>query len=332
MSLVALPVELLDSICHKVAPADLAALTRTSTTLSPVARRLLYRDISVSAHAHNFSVVKTLAQKAGIAQDVRTFAISVHDGMYAFSSFYGLLRDALSNMPNLTSLRLTVDSHASWILSGPSQPTVYTRLEHFTCSFPMDHHVGTFLERTPNLLELEAESTSIATPPPAFSLAPTSIPRLIQYIGSPRVAKHLAVGRPLESIILHGGDVGVADIIDYSRTTAQTTILQLITSALPGPLLEALSQHMPHLSYLRVMTTYNFEKAPDADFYNQVANALVAFPDLTAFELSGIHWGSKHDDEDGNKRVWQSKPLVESFDLENRDDDIPIDYDLFFAY
>jgi hypothetical protein len=62
---------------------------------------------------------------------------------------------------------------------------------------------------------------------------------------------------------------------------------------------------------------------------DQVANALAALPDLTAFELSGMHWGSSKRADGGSKRVWQSTPLGTTF---NRSEDVTIDSDVFLQY
>jgi hypothetical protein len=64
-------------------------------------------------------------------------------------------------------------------------------------------------------------------------------------------------------------------------------------------------------------------------FMDQVANALAALPDLTAFELSGMHWGSSKREEDGSKRVWQSAPLGNTF---SRSEDPAINSDIFLQY
>jgi hypothetical protein len=63
---------------------------------------------------------------------------------------------------------------------------------------------------------------------------------------------------------------------------------------------------------------------------DQVANALAALPDLTAFELSGMQWGSSKRGDDGSKRVWQSSPLGNTFI--NRSEDITTDSDIFLQY
>ena len=59
---------------------------------------------------------------------------------------------------------------------------------------------------------------------------------------------------------------------------------------------------------------------------NQVAKALSTLPNLTAFELSGMQWGSsKREDEDG-KRVWQSSPLSNTFTRTEVDDQVFLQY------
>lgn len=61
---------------------------------------------------------------------------------------------------------------------------------------------------------------------------------------------------------------------------------------------------------------------------DQVANALATLPDLTAFELSGMQWGSSKREDDSSKRVWQSAPLT-TF---NRPDDTSLDSEVFLQY
>lgn len=62
---------------------------------------------------------------------------------------------------------------------------------------------------------------------------------------------------------------------------------------------------------------------------DQVANALANLPDLTAFELSGMQWGSSKREDDSSKRVWQSAPLSTTF---SRPDDTSIDSEVFLQY
>jgi hypothetical protein len=67
-------------------------------------------------------------------------------------------------------------------------------------------------------------------------------------------------------------------------------------------------------------------------FYENVAKALTALPDLTAFELSGMHWGSCKKSDDNKKRVWQSKPLSSEFGYDQGQIDLDPILDHFLAY
>lgn len=57
---------------------------------------------------------------------------------------------------------------------------------------------------------------------------------------------------------------------------------------------------------------------------------MTALPDLEAFELSGMHWGSLKKNEEDEKRVWQSSPL--NIGTEGDEDGVDLYSDLFFAY
>ncbi|EGO27372.1 hypothetical protein SERLADRAFT_382071, partial [Serpula lacrymans var. lacrymans S7.9] len=57
-------------------------------------------------------------------------------------------------MSHLTSLRLLVDSSFTCVLQPALARNSYPHLTHFTSSFPFDHHVASFLQKTPALLEL----------------------------------------------------------------------------------------------------------------------------------------------------------------------------------
>jgi hypothetical protein len=94
------------------------------------------------------------------------------------------------------------------------------------------------------------------------------------------------------------------------------------------PLLQSLTLHLPDLIYLRLimMTTFNFSEAPDAvrlssrythnlltrfsQTFQNIANALTLLPNLRAFELSGMPWGSSLKAPEHEGRIWQSQPLT----------------------
>lgn len=340
-----LPVELLDNIFQEVSSKDLVALSTTHSLLHPIAQRLLYRHISVGYPSRNATVVLALSQKPALAHHVRTFAIRLDPCSTFFNPFYQHLAKALSGMTELTSLDLFVDPAASWVLQGTHR-TSFPRLLHFGCSFPLDANVAAFLSTTETVVELELDAVSTNSQP-ISTLPAASLPRLSQFVGSSQAAQAVVPGRPVESIHLSSGDLTESDVVTLARSTAHVVILGATTSSLPVPLLETLTHCMPHLVYLRMMTTYNFSEAPDVvsqnsssqyffshdryqAFYQNIASALASLSDLKAFELSGMHWGSSPKDLSDKGRVWQSQPLTNHFgDVPS---DIDFDSDLFLAY
>jgi len=326
MSLQQLPVELLDDIFQRVLPADLVSLSRTSSSTYHVARRLLYRHLSVSLPARNAGVIIALAKKPELAHHVRTFAVRLDSSTF-FKSFYRHLATALSNMTELISLELFVDPGASWVLQG-THHCVFPRLQHLACSFPLDSHVVNFLGKTEALLELEVDGVPSPHSLPMPTLPVASLPLLHEFKGSSHAATAIVPGRPVQSIHLNSGDLTGDDIASLAQSTAHVSILGATTSLLPVPLLQSLTHHLPHLVYLRMMTTFDFSEAPDAvslkcccsshnvfkqfsqTFYQHIANALTSLPNLRAFELSGMPWGSSLKTAESERRVWQSEPLT----------------------
>ncbi|KAG1820413.1 uncharacterized protein BJ212DRAFT_1478526 [Suillus subaureus] len=302
-----LPVELLDSIAQYLSCSSLASLAQTCSALCPVAHRVLYRSVSASAWSQNLCVIDTLAKKPHVARFVRSFYIAIDSLAPVFLAYYRQLAKAILNMSELTSLTLLVDSSVSWVLKEA------------------------FLDRTPSLLELEVDSipTVFMRNSPLPYLAPTSIPQLQQFIGSSRAAELIVPGRPVSSIHLNGEGLMEDDIPLLARSTVPVIILGAVTNAPPVPFLETLHRHVPHLVYLRLMSTKDIFIAPTAEFYEQVASVLTSFTELNAFEFSGMHWDSQVKQNDGAKRVWQSAPLQ----IRNHpEDDLLFGSEIFLAY
>lgn len=262
--LLSLPVELIDNVFHNLQTNDLVALSTTCSSLCPIAQRLLYRTITVSAWSHNAKVVATLATRPDLALFVRSFSITTAMLPPLFPAFHRLLATALSAMTELTLLNLNLaDSSTSWVLQKPVQSgSTYARLQQFTCSFPFDAHVAAFLSHTPALIELEVDSTPCAAPTPLPALPPSTIPHLVQFVGSVRAAKVILPGRPLESIQLNEGDLVEDDLACLARVSGRVLVFGATASTPPVPLLESIARHLPHLAYLRIMTTYHFTHAP----------------------------------------------------------------------
>jgi hypothetical protein len=245
-------------------------------------------------------------------------------------------------MTEVTSLELFVGSNASWVLLG-THGCVFTRLQRFACSFPLDSHVVDFLGNTESLLELEVDGISSPLSPPLPTLPVASVPLLCEFKGSSHAATAIVPGRPVQSIHLNSGDLTGDDVAILARSTAHVAILGTTTSSLPVPLLQSLALHLPDLVYLRLimMTTFNFPEAPDAvslssryshnvlkqfsQTFQNIANALALLPNLRAFELSGMPWGSSLKTAENEGRIWQSQPLT------NGPLDGDLHPDLFFA-
>ena len=332
-----LPVELLLAIADLVPLDALPALALANSRLTDIAQRVLYRHISLAGPpARNLPVLRLLARKPHVARHVRSFYIAVHALSPVFANFYALLATALRNMSDLHSLHLLVDSAATWVLPDACYPT----LVHFTSTFALDDNLARFLHNTPSLLELEVDSIPTLSTP-TTPIPTTAMPRLEQFIGSARAAAAIVPGRPVKSIHLNGV-LPEDDVPLLARSTAPVLVLGAVTNAPPVPFLQLLHRHLPHLAYLRVMSTQNLfqppapvrahpcrvvETDPPAkEFYEQVANVLASFSELNAFELSGMHWGSRPKRDDESKRVWQSSPLS------SPSDQLVFGTDFFLAY
>lgn len=263
MSLQNLPVELVDGICQSVTTTELLALSRTAAFLHPAAQRLLYRHISVSTISQNLSVVVTLAKRPNVAALVRSFSISADARSSIFRSFYTLLANAISNMSELVSLNMFIDSSTSWVLAVDNKTPLYPGLIHFTCPFSLDSNVRKFLHATPALLELEVDSIPIPRSSPVAPLPLTLLPRLNQFIGSSQAAKAVVPGRPLESIYLNAGELTVDDVSSLAKASAPVVALEASTRQSPALFLASLARHLPSLVFLRMTTTYTFPNASD---------------------------------------------------------------------
>ncbi|KAJ3880155.1 hypothetical protein F5051DRAFT_502034 [Lentinula edodes] len=328
MSFTMLPLELIDVVCANLAPTDLARLSYICSSAHQAAQRQLYRHVSISSSRRNLGVVLTIARKPRIAHYVRSFSMELDSYFTLLRPFYQQVSHALASMTELTSLRLFVDPTASWVLQDISLP----RLVHFACPFNLDPHVSNFLRNTPALLELEVDSTPCGLGRPASALAPSSVTQLQHFVGSSLAAEVTIPSRPVQSVQLTAGDLTEEVATRLSESTVGIAILSATTSSAPATLLQLLSQRMQCLVHVQLLTTYSFPEAPDVTFYERIAGALNAFPDLQTFELSGMHWDSKELKDSDRHRVWQSQPLKS--ELNSSPEYLEIDpySDLFFAY
>ena len=272
-----LPAELIDHVAHYLHATDLLALSTINSYLYSVIQRWLYSQITINYSSNNLLVVFTLAQKPHLARNVRTFSIRL--GSHSvLSSFYRLLRTALSNMSQLTSLDIFLDHAASWVMRTRDDST-YRCLEHFASSFHIDHHLIHFLQKTNALLVLEVDSLPPATVVP--SLGPTALPKLTQFTGSSQAAQYVVPGRPVESIHLNSGDLTRDVVESLVASTAHISLLAAPTTSHSVALIGTLTQRMVHLAHLRIVTTLNFLEPPDAvSTYSYHTNAFFFIPHI----------------------------------------------------
>ncbi|ESK97495.1 hypothetical protein Moror_17674 [Moniliophthora roreri MCA 2997] len=302
-----LPLELIDAISQFLPSSDLARLSQSCTRYHLVTRRLLYRHLALAPAYNNLGILITLAKKPDIARHVRSFSVELDAGTAVLRPYYRNISIALSFMSELKSLNLSLDPSSTWVLQGVKTHS----LTRFSSTFYLDHHVTRFLEHTRSLLELELGSPHATH---VSSMPPFAVPHLEQFSGPALAAELIVPGRPVHSIQLTSGDLSENVVQQLAKSSASIAVLSG-TSSLPLPrLLNLLSQHIQQLVYLRMMTICNVTEAPDADFYSTIADSLSSLPNLQAFELSGMHWGSLHKSDDGTKQaVWQAKPLSAEF-------------------
>lgn len=287
MSLTSLPAELLDSICEPLSsyPSTLSSLALTCSSVNQSATRALYHSVSISAYARNLPIVCTLANRSELARLLRRFSITIDESNHTSRAYYEQLHAALREMPQLESLELLVDSNASWVLSGLDFE--WPRLEHLTCSFPLDTHLLGFLAHTPLLRTLHLSECAL---PSGQALPLTHVPLLESYSGPASLLPFLAP-RPLTTFHL-SGDLQLENIPAFPSApsagepepkfysylgprdsenghNSEVQVFSAITSAPPAEVLAAVALAFPKLVYLRLMTTGVFWEAPDTVCLNQ---------------------------------------------------------------
>lgn len=307
-SLSTLPVELVNILCDDLHPADLAALAATDVRLYRIAHRPLYRHLVIDNH--NLTCIFTLARNPHIAALVRSFSIRLAPCSFLLRSFYRLLATALSNMNEITSLHVSIDQAASWIMATRDDAS-YHRLTHFSSAFHLDDNLVHFLNKTDALLELELDPRP--SNPPLLGLRDGALPLLKHFAGSSQAAQYLVPGRPVENIHLSAGDLTEEVAVSLSKSTASILVLAAATSSHSVSLIGTLTRCMEHLVHLRIVTTYNFSHLPDTTYFSDIADALTSLPDLQSCEIWGLHWISAKKSFHDQGRVWESESFNNTY-------------------
>jgi len=323
------PPELLDSICCHLPTPDLLSVASANYTLNAVAQRTLYRNISITPAANNLSVLNTLAARPHTATHVRTFSITVHHEQP--HSFYSLLAKALERMTELTSLTLFLDPDATQVLNSDAR---YLNLTSFASTFPFDPNLVDFLGRTPAIIDLQVGSALPSSDQSEISLPPTSIPNLARFTGPHSAARLVVPQRPIEALFLSQVISDDSIFPQLSLSKSNITIFDAVVSLGLLPCVTAISQAMPSLHYLRLMTVAPLDENFDPvrrhplqlvfrrshsflyciqSLYQQLSDALGSMSALASFEYSGMNWTCWNDSD--SKRVWQSSPPTPNPDV-----------------
>jgi hypothetical protein len=325
----AFPPELLDSICNHLPTPDLLSLASANYTLNAIAQRTLYRNISITPATNGLSLLSTLAARPHTAAHVRTFSVTVHNERP--HNFYSLLAKALKQMTELTSLTLFLDPDASWVLNSEAR---YLNLTSFSSSFPLDSHLVDFLSRTPTVIDLQVGSALPSNDQSEINLPPTSIPNLVRFTGPHNAARLVVPQRPIEALFLSQVISDDSLFAQLSLSKSNITIFDAVVSLGLLPCVTAISQAMPSLHYLRLMTVapldenfdpvrrhpleFAFKRSHSLFFfiqslYQQLSDALGSMSALASFEYSGMNWTCWNDSD--SKRVWQSSPPTPNPDV-----------------
>ncbi|KAM6503043.1 hypothetical protein JOM56_003020 [Amanita muscaria] len=315
-----LPHELVAHIIRYVSKHHLAVLATTNHLFAFLAQQLLYRDIYLnsSSHSPSLALIVTLAKKTSIAVHVRTFAIQINPSSVLFKSFYNAFRTALSNMTELTSLRLFVDSKFS-SAPRPVNPSTFSNLLNVSTSLAFYNlNVALCLAETKTLFEVDFDSLMDVRP----DLPAGSLPRLRSFTGPVCVADAM-VPRPVEFIQLNTGTI--LETVAVKLAKSPVTLFEASINLLSIPSLLFLSQMMPYLQNVRFTTSDSVEP-PSHQFCDDVAEVLTFFPALESFELWGIHFEQTQKTPKKHGHIWKAKMFCPVHSSESNQQPLP---DLF---
>lgn len=183
-------------------------------------------------------------------------------------------------MSELTSLSLVLDADASWVLNSGAR---YLSLASFASSFPLDSNLADFLSRTPAIVELQVGS-ALANDQSEINFPPASIPNLASFTGPHNTARLVVPHRPVEALFL--SEVISDDSIfgQLSLSTSNITIFDAVVDLGLLQCVAAISQTMPSLHYLRLMTV-----APLDEHFDPVRRHRLKLIAVTSHHISFSH-------------------------------------------
>ncbi|KAJ7708789.1 hypothetical protein B0H17DRAFT_365410 [Mycena rosella] len=146
-----LPLDTLDIILRHAGGADLASICRVSKLFRAHALDALYRDLSLTSD-RSLKACFSIIDDPSVAARVKYFAVHSNNA----GSFYGVIQETLTLLPNLRALELFTGGHGSceWIL--PTDPNSCPfQLHTFLTDFQYTPDVGAFVARQRGLQHLK---------------------------------------------------------------------------------------------------------------------------------------------------------------------------------
>jgi hypothetical protein len=260
-----IPVDIRLLILDHVDEGDLPTMCRLNKCWCSFSQDYLYRNLRIefkeSQECTNTKVCYTLARSTHLARRVRSFEITVCDGLDK-NSYYKLdriyngqeLRTSLQNMTYLRSLRLDDCTDLS-ILDECT-----FKLSSFACkSFAHSQPLHQFLLTQSGLTNVELVNYIL---PPAFKA--TFLPNLSRVTASFSWLQQIIPNRPVNEVMSLGYAVD-GQSVDLSFLTLSTAPIQKLTidySYLypkPGQLLQSIFHSLTHLEII-VESNYRFDQ------------------------------------------------------------------------
>lgn len=282
MAPLSLPLDVVDAVCAFVPTVDLLNVATASSLLHPLALRRIYRFVELTTPEQAVHCLRSLDKHPQLARYVRVFSLRLDsrkavDECYA--SFRPLLRDVLSRMDGLVELELVVaPADGTLVFKGldPLSPS-YPRLSRFSTNLSLDSAMCSFLERTPALRDLQLGEQSPSIVHPVKPLSTSALPNLSIFMGSMASVVAIAPGRPLESVHLYSAtpssssspseeeELSPEVLSALAQSSGPITVFGALTRSLSLETVRGLTESLPHLHHLRIMTMYHAQTAHHPD-------------------------------------------------------------------
>ncbi|KAF6751282.1 hypothetical protein DFP72DRAFT_907987 [Ephemerocybe angulata] len=295
MSLSTLVPELVSRILINLNLNDVRALSSSCFRLRIASEPTLYKTIVISRHS--LPLLSILLHKPQLAAYVRTVKFLVAPDSQAIQSCLSSLEVAslaLAQMRGLVSLSISIPPQSSSTVLPIGSTAFFPDLRDLQLSFKLDSHLVEFLTRTPGLTCLKLDQAEDI--PPQASLPPillpnTLLPNLTSISGPVALVQALVPGRPVSSIFITSGNLTNAAVTQIGLSSAAISTLDAKISSAPIPIIQELVISAPHLTHLRLATTYDLW----LDFFNvvfidQVKTVLSGLGQLRTANIAGLIW------------------------------------------